>query len=215
MGQTAECEVEIDGKRDRGEALLESTELTFRGKTRLRIPFATMKKIAAADGTLSIAWKAANKSSGSIALALGTRAAVWAAKIKNPPGRMDKLGVKPGMKVAVWGALEPAALDELRARAEVHVGKPRGGEAMVFLVIETPKELGHITLAAETIAPDGAIWVVRQKGKGTRVTEAESMAAGRAAGLVDTKVVSFSDTHTADRYVIPVARRKPTAAKRA
>jgi hypothetical protein len=33
------------------------------------------------------------------------------------------------------------------------------------------------------------------------------MAAAREAGLVDTKVVSFSDTHTALKLVIPKAAR--------
>ncbi len=34
------------------------------------------------------------------------------------------------------------------------------------------------------------------------------MAAGKRAGLVDVKVVSFSDTHTAEKFVIPVAKRR-------
>jgi hypothetical protein len=33
------------------------------------------------------------------------------------------------------------------------------------------------------------------------------MDAGKAAGLVDTKVVSLSEAHTAEKYVIPVSRR--------
>ena len=40
------------------------------------------------------------------------------------------------MKVAVWGALYEDALVGLRARAEVRVGKPRGGEAIVFLAVQ-------------------------------------------------------------------------------
>jgi hypothetical protein len=105
MGLTADCEVEIDGKRDRGQVLLETNELIFspgrpagrpsRGTARLRIPFAAMKKVvvtAAAkarpdDAALSITW--AGKDKGTIVIPLGVRAAAWAAKIKNPPGRMD------------------------------------------------------------------------------------------------------------------------------
>ena len=45
------------------------------------------------------------------------------------------------------------------------------------------------------------------KGKAATVTEAESMTAGKAAGLVDVKVVKFSETHTAEKMVIRVARR--------
>ncbi len=33
------------------------------------------------------------------------------------------------------------------------------------------------------------------------------MDAGKAAGLVDVKVVSFSPTHTAEKFVIPIAKR--------
>lgn len=33
------------------------------------------------------------------------------------------------------------------------------------------------------------------------------MAAGKEAGLVDIKVVRFSETHTALKFVIPLARR--------
>jgi hypothetical protein len=216
MGQTATCEVEIDGKPDRGQALLETTELIFRGRgkdQRVRVPFAAISKLAVEAGQLRITWKAPDKDKAKakaarITLELGARAEVWAGKIKNPPSRLDKLGVKPGMKVAVWGALETEALDELTARAEVRVGKPRGGEALVFLAVETLAELQRrLPEAAAKMATDGAVWVVRRKGKDATVSEAASMAAGKSAGLVDTKVAAFSPTHTAERYVIPVAAR--------
>jgi hypothetical protein len=220
MGQTAECEVEIDGTRDRGQLLLETAELIFRGATRLRIPFSAMRTVAAAAGALRIEWRrptagaARLPPAGTIVISLGARAEAWASKIKNPPARIDKLGVKPQMKVALWGAIDPEAVAEIRARAgaDVVVGKPRGGEALIFVAVERPADLGRIAAAAEKMAPDGAIWLIRRKGKETAVSESESMAAGRAAGLTDTKVVGFSATHSAERYVIPVARR-PVKAK--
>lgn len=145
---------------------------------------------------------------GTLVLDLGAKAEKWAEKIKNPPGRLDKLGVKAGMKVAVWGTLAEADLDELRGRAEVRVGKPRGGEALVFVVAMAPADLERIQVAATKIAREGAVWVIRQKGPKAPITEAESRRAGLAAGLVDTKVASFSATLTAERYVIPVADRR-------
>ena len=39
------------------------------------------------------------------------------------------------------------------------------------------------------------------------VSESEVRTAGRAAGLIDVKVVRFSDTHTADKFVIPKEER--------
>jgi hypothetical protein len=48
--------------------------------------------------------------------------------------------------------------------------------------------------------------VVRPKGR-PEISEAAVMAAGKAAGLVDVKVVSLSATHTAEKLVIPVKDR--------
>ena len=108
-------------------------------------------------------------------------------------------------------------LAELSSRANLHVraGKPRSGSPvdMVFLAVDKPADLARLSELASVIVPAGAIWVIRRKGKQATVTEAESMAAGKAAGLVDTKVVGLSETHTAERYVIPVARRTRAASR--
>jgi hypothetical protein len=39
------------------------------------------------------------------------------------------------------------------------------------------------------------------------IRENDVMAAGKSAGLTDNKVARFSDTHTALRFVIPLAKR--------
>jgi len=49
--------------------------------------------------------------------------------------------------------------------------------------------------------------VVALRGS-TDVRESEVLSAGKSAGLVDVKVVRFSDTHTAHKFVIPLAERK-------
>ena len=54
--------------------------------------------------------------------------------------------------------------------------------------------------------PNGALWVIRPKGR-PEISERAVMDAGKAAGLVDVKVVSFSETHTAEKFVIPLAAR--------
>ena len=50
------------------------------------------------------------------------------------------------------------------------------------------------------------IWTLRPKGS-KDLTEQEMMRAGQTAGLVDVKVVSFSETLTAEKFVVPVAHR--------
>ena len=56
------------------------------------------------------------------------------------------------------------------------------------------------------LARDGALWIVRPKGK-DGVAESAVMSAGHRAGLVDVKVARYSDTHTAAKFVVPLAKR--------
>ncbi len=50
------------------------------------------------------------------------------------------------------------------------------------------------------------MWILRPKGR-KEITEGDTMSAGKRAGLVDVKVVSFSDEYSAEKFVIPVAKR--------
>jgi hypothetical protein len=86
---------------------------------------------------------------------------------------------------------------------------------MVFFAANAPADLARLGVLGARIQPAGAIWLVRAKGRGAPIGEAESMAAAKRAGLVDVKVVSYSDTQSAEKYVIPLAKRpKPPAGKR-
>jgi len=204
MGREAVCSARYGGKSGTGKALLETKEVVFRGeKLRFTIPFARIRSVAARGGTLEL-----RLDEGAASLELGAQAPAWAEKIKNPPGRLDKLGVKAGMKISVVGEVEPAFLTELRQRAEdVSEGRARAGSDLVFFAARGPSDLDRLAALRKSLQPAGALWVLRAKGPAATVTEGAVMAAGKAAGLVDTKVVAFSDTHTAERFVIPVARR--------
>jgi hypothetical protein len=203
MGREAACTARIGGRTVKGRALLESTEIIFRGQHPLRIPFAEIERLEAADGGLVVTHRGQR-----VVFALGPEAAKWRERIQNPPSRARKLGLKSGMKVAVLGALDEADRAEIAACVGQRPAAPAGGEDLVFLVVDRKADLAALARLAGRIDPAGAIWVIRRKGKAAVVSEAESMAAGKAAGLVDNKVVSFSETHTAERYVIPVAARK-------
>jgi hypothetical protein len=52
------------------------------------------------------------------------------------------------------------------------------------------------------------VWAIYPKGR-RELSEDTVRAAGRRAGLVDVKVVRFSETLGALKLVIPRARRKP------
>ncbi len=51
-----------------------------------------------------------------------------------------------------------------------------------------------------------ALWIVYPKGQ-KQITENDVLAAGRKCGLKDVKVVGFSTTHTALKFVIPLSDR--------
>jgi len=206
MGRESTCTARLDGKSSPGKALLETEELLFRGASfRAAVPFKAMTRVAAEDGDLTVVWPG-----GTLVLALGAEAARWAEKIRNPPSRADKLGIKAGMRVAVVGAAarDPGFLRELEARgARVDLDGDGDREAdILFLSAEARADLRGLPARRSRIAPDGAIWVLRPKGRAA-ITEADVRAAARAAGLVDVKVAAFSPTHTADKFVIPVAAR--------
>jgi hypothetical protein len=120
---------------------------------------------------------------------------------------LDKLGVKPGQRICVLGVEDAAFLKDLAARVPDFVReKPPKDADLIFLAAEEIKTLARMKSLAGAIQKAGAIWVVYPKGQ-KHIREADVMAAGKSAGLTDNKVCRFSDTHTALRFVIPLARR--------
>ena len=124
---------------------------------------------------------------------------------------MTTSGVMPPSTECPDGVL----LEELRTRG-AHVSRAaRGTFDIIFHPAPDRRALAALPSLVPMMKPAGALWVVRPKGQPS-ITEAETMHAGKAAGLVDVKVVSFSETHTAEKFVIPVARRagpRPRALK--
>ena len=123
---------------------------------------------------------------------------------------LDKLGVRPGMRIAVVGDVDPDGSfgAQLADRtSDITVGRPKPDTDLIFLAADSHAELADLTALRERIRPAGAIWVVSRKGREATIRDVEVMAAAKEAGLVDNKVVSFSPTHTSLRLVIPVALR--------
>lgn len=211
MGQELLCRVTFGDSVSEGKALLETTELPFRGDFRLRIPFAAIQDMTASEGRLSVTWP-----EGKASFEIGANAERWAEKIRNPRGLLDKLGVKPGLRVSILGVRDEGFVDQLRSRAPVlSLGAAAPESDLLFFEADQAPDLEPLSALRATIKADGAIWVVSPKGKGAAIRDIDVIAAARAAGLVDTKVVSFSDTHTALKLVIRVAlrsKRRPAAA---
>ncbi len=202
MGQQVRCRAELDGKSSDGMAQLETDHLVFRGDFRVSIPLKDIRFLRSANGVLRIKF-----SGGEAAFHLGPRAEKWAENIRSPKSLLDKLGVKPDSKVSVMGMKNDRFLNDLRARgADVSIGRLRKSSDIVLLAADEPRHLKRLESVEPYINRDGAVWVVSPKGK-PEIRDVVVIQAGVAAGLVDTKVVRFSDSHTALKFVIPVARR--------
>ncbi|MGQ0642032.1 MAG: hypothetical protein ACT4P6_14875 [Gemmatimonadaceae bacterium] len=208
MGLEAMCAVKIGLRRHTGKALLESDHVLLRlPNERVKIPFGDIEKMEAKDGQLSIKHRG-----GSATIYLGAAALKWADKIRNPKSLMDKLGVKPGMRVAVFGVDDADFLLQLAERTG-GAGKPGHAVDMIFFGTEEVESLARLTALKRTLKSDGAIWVVHRKGKGATIRDTDVFAAAKRVGLVDNKVAAFSATHTAERLVIPVKDRAALTAK--
>ncbi len=197
MGREAQCRVDYGQESSRGKALLETCEVVFRGAFRLKIPFQDIRVLDAADGRLKIQF-----SGGTAVFHLGASAGKWAARIRNPPSRLDKLGVKAGTKVRLIGPQDHEFRQELLQRGAVLA---RSKAELVFLAVQEQDDL--VELAYLT---DGPVWVIYPKGV-QAVREHDVRTAGLAAGLVDIKVCSFSATHTALKFT---PRRTKDASKK-
>ncbi|HLJ41468.1 MAG TPA: hypothetical protein VKT50_08255 [Candidatus Acidoferrales bacterium] len=133
---------------------------------------------------------------------------------RRPPERdyshrllIDKLGVKAGQRVAVLGVESAEFLTDLTARVpEYSRGKRIVNADLIFFSAEARGDLSRLESLGRSIQRNGAIWVVYPKGQ-SHIREIDVIQAGKVAGLTDNKVCSFSSTHTALRFVIPVAKR--------
>jgi hypothetical protein len=183
-----------------GKALLETDYLLFRGEERLRVAFKDLTGVEAGDGVLKLDF-----AGGPAEFELGRAAEKWAEKILHPPSRLDKLGVKPGLRVRLAGEFEDPFLQELAdRRAELLEGRAKAD--LVFFAAVRAADLKRVAALASGMLPDGALWVVYPKGV-TAIREIEVLNAGREAGLKDIKVASFSATHTALKFVVPLSAR--------
>lgn len=128
---------------------------------------------------------------------------------KSDKPRIDKLGIKPGFRVAIIGVEDALLIDEVRARTDqLVIGKPRTRRDAIFFGAESLNALGELEDLRTRIVHTGAIWVVSRKDEQRSISDTDVIAAAVRVGLVDNKVVSFSDTHTALRLVIPLALRE-------
>lgn len=191
MGQECDCKLRLGGRTFTGRAQLETDFILFRGGERLKALLKDLTGVKANEGVLTFEFPG-----GLAALELGPQAEKWAERILHPPTLLEKLGAKPGLAIALEGEFAP----EFPAQIKAEIGPPAKAKAdLLFYAAAKTSDLGRITSLKSKLKPGGALWIVYPKGI-SAIRETEVIAAGRAAGLKDTKVARFSDTHTALRF---------------
>jgi len=202
VGNELKCTVSFGEQKSEGKALLETSEILFRGGFRLKIPFSTIKSAKAVNGELRL-----QTAEGLAVFDLGSAAEKWCGKILHPKSRIEKLGVKPEAQVSLVGEFEPEFFRELTGLTRsVSKGKVASDSECVFFAADSKQDLAALPKIARAIHGAAALWIVYPKGQ-KHITENDVLAAGRKTGLKDVKVVGFSPTHTALKFVIQLSNR--------
>ena len=227
-----DCLAELGDQRGHGTLTLIGDRLEFAGTFSVSLQLADVTSVRVHRGRLEVVWPR-----GHAAFALGRAAQEWATALGTRRSLLDKLGVKPGAVVIVAGVDDFEFRRQLRERASAvldwhqalalfaypraplgggrHGAPDAAGEAqppepagadVIFLGLRQPSDLQLVERAEPFLARNGAVWVIHPRAD-ELLSQANVLAAGRAAGLLDVKVVRFSDTQTARRFVIPPARR--------
>lgn len=189
MGRLAVCAARFAGQASDGRTTLESKELLFRGDFRLSIPLVSITAVEADDGVLKVAFDGKTAE-----FDVGKAAPKWVEAILHPPTLLDKLGLKPNVTCAVVGNLPDDLLNDLPPRTEREAPVD-----LLFFGAAAVAELNQVAELMSRVTPRGAMWIVYPKKMQT-IRELDVLEAGRTEGLVDTKVVSVSNTHTGLRF---------------
>lgn len=129
-----------------------------------------------------------------------------------PRSRLEKLGVKDTFVVSVIDVDDDSFHRELDGKAaKIATGKkPRASSDMIVYAVTAKPDLDRLTALRGSIVPAGMIWVLWPKGR-KELREDDVRNAAIAQGLVDVKVMSFSETLSALKLVVPVAQRPKVA----
>ena len=123
----------------------------------------------------------------------------------------EKLGIKPGCAVRVVGKGDGELLNKARVKSGRAFVR---ANSLADVVLFFPKRADEIAVTLSElktrIEPNGGIWVVTaKKNKGEPyVPDQILIPLGLAAGLVDNKICSVSETRSAMRFVVRRNDRK-------
>ena len=174
MGNEVTCNVQFGKQQSEGKALLETSEILFRGEFRLKIPFSAIKSAKAVDCELRL-----QTAEGLTVFHLGSAAEKWRDKILHPKSRIEKLGLKPGARVSLLGEFETEFLREVAVLTKsVSRAKVALDPEWIFFAADSKADFAALPKIAKALQGAAALWIVYPKGQ-KHITENDVLAAGR------------------------------------
>ena len=198
MGLETRCAVQVDDSNGRREdvdakVLLEGDALIVRGEARVRVARVDIERVTLRAGAVTVSHRG-----GSVRLQLNDEAQRWRHKLTEVPRtRVQKLGVERGMRVSLHGVTDSHIDAELRSVGAQVVGLDDGSPDLILLEVRTSRQLTSLGSVAATLG-SAAVWVIHPNGV-TDVGDVEIFRAGKAAGLVASKSMSFAPGMSAER----------------
>src|SRR5713101_2714512 len=161
MGNELKCTARFGKQQSAGRALLETSEIIFRGDFRLKIPFTAIQSVKAVDGELRV-----QAPDGLAVFHLGAAAEKWRDKILHPKSRIEKLGVKAGAKVSLFGSFALDFFMEIGGLTKsVSKGKVAADSEWIFFAANSEGELGALPKISKSMKGAAALWIVYPKGQ--------------------------------------------------
>lgn len=227
MGLESRAKAKLGARRvlQDGTLFLEGQEIFFRPDVpegqrvkRLRIPVAETTRLEAAGKELVLEHK------GELMRFAIDHPERWVAKIRTPKSRVDKLGIRAGTVVYVANVEDGALDDELSATLAVKKKALSNEVDVVLLGASTAKDLAPLAKIVTGTKESVALWVLWTKQAALPDAEPKKAAKGKPkkaappaepllkeddirriageAGLVDVKVVSFSEELSALKLMV-------------
>ena len=182
---------------------LETDHLIVRGEVRAKIPLSDILEVTVRGETVTV-----RHAGGMLSVMVGGVAQKFAERLVAPPkSRLEKMEIEEGATVVVLNFRNPEFNAELKAINVVVSTRAKADSELIVLGVENADDLSRIAAAAKSLAPAGALWVIHPKGA-EGVKDTVIFGHATQAGLTYTKVARFSETHTAEKLVIPKAKRK-------
>lgn len=179
----------------KAKAELMDDAVVFRGDIKQEVGFEEIT--AEARGTLLVL----SFRGKTVELSAGAKAGAFAAKIRSPPSRLDRLGIEYGVSAAIAGPVEAAFRSELSTRAAIASGAPKEPVQLLVLAAEPGPQsmLANLSRLVPFVAPGGTVLIV-VPSTASDLSPSKVQAAAKSAGLKDKGSTRFSATHAAHRF---------------